>query len=184
VVGGAGARRIGRRPSHDIDLATQRTPEQVTKRCGGRYSRRCRTGSTMHGDRSLGERSFELTTLRRDVKPDGRPTRSCSLHRTGEDAARRDFNINAMSMVTLDGEVFAFSAASTTSGGNWAVPSAIRRHAALRINWHPCAIYAFSRDIAVRPRARIWRRSVPARRVLETCLLNGSGASWRQQFGG
>ena len=48
---------------------------------------------------------FEITTLRRDVETDGRHATVAFTDDWREDAARRDFTINAMSM-TVDGEVF------------------------------------------------------------------------------
>jgi poly(A) polymerase/tRNA nucleotidyltransferase (CCA-adding enzyme) len=55
----------------------------------------------------LGARSFEITTLRRDVETDGRHAVVAFTDDWRTDAARRDFTINAMSMAR-DGEVFDY----------------------------------------------------------------------------
>ena len=52
-------------------------------------------------------RGFEITTLRRDVETDGRHAVVAFTDDWREDAARRDFTINAMSM-TRDGAVFDY----------------------------------------------------------------------------
>ena len=51
-----------------------------------------------------GHRGFEVTTLRRDVETDGRRARVAFTEDWREDAARRDFTMNALSM-TPDGAV-------------------------------------------------------------------------------
>ena len=54
-----------------------------------------------------GGRGFEVTTLRRDVQTDGRHAVVAFTDDWREDAARRDFTINALSM-TRDGAVFDY----------------------------------------------------------------------------
>jgi poly(A) polymerase len=54
-----------------------------------------------------GGRGFEVTTLRRDVATDGRHAEVIFTTDWRQDAARRDFTINAMS-VARDGEVFDY----------------------------------------------------------------------------
>ena len=54
-----------------------------------------------------GGRGFEITTLRRDVKTDGRRAVVAFTENWREDAARRDFTINAMSMAR-DGAVYDY----------------------------------------------------------------------------
>ena len=108
VVGGAVRDALAGRPITDIDLATPRTPEQVTKALQEAGIRVVPTGID-HGTVTavLGERSFEITTLRRDVETDGRHAVVAFTDDWRTDAARRDFTINAMSMAR-DGEVFDY----------------------------------------------------------------------------
>ena len=108
VVGGAVRDALACRPITDIDLATSRTPEEVTKALQEVGIRVVPTGID-HGTVTavLGERSFEITTLRRDVETDGRHAIVAFTDDWRTDAARRDFTINAMSMAR-DGKVFDY----------------------------------------------------------------------------
>ena len=82
----------------DLDVATQLEPQIV-------MARLCRAGIQVvptglaHGTVTarLGGRSFEITTLRRDVATDGRWAKVAFTRDFALDAARRDFTINAMS---------------------------------------------------------------------------------------
>jgi poly(A) polymerase len=86
----------------DLDLATPETPERVTALCGAAGLKVVPTGIG-HGTVTVlvGARHFEVTTLRRDVATDGRHAEVAFTDDFVEDAARRDFTINAMS---CDGE--------------------------------------------------------------------------------
>ena len=108
VVGGAVRDALAGHPITDIDLATPRTPEQVTKALQEAGIRVVPTGLD-HGTVTavLGEQRFEITTLRRDVETDGRHAVVAFTDDWRTDAARRDFTINAMSMAR-DGEVFDY----------------------------------------------------------------------------
>jgi poly(A) polymerase len=82
----------------DLDLATPERPEQVTALLGRAGIRVIPTGIA-HGTVTAlaGRHAYEVTTLRRDVACFGR---RAEVEFTGdfvEDAARRDFTINAMS---------------------------------------------------------------------------------------
>jgi poly(A) polymerase len=92
----------------DIDLATPRTPEQVTQALRAAGIRAVPTGLD-HGTVTAvtGGRGFEITTLRCDVETDGRHARVAFTGDWRSDAARRDFTINALSM-TQDGAVFDY----------------------------------------------------------------------------
>lgn len=108
VVGGAVRDALAGRPVTDIDLATPRTPEQVTEALEKAGLRAVPTG-VEHGTITAisGGRGFEVTTLRRDVATDGRHARVAFTDDWRADASRRDFTINAMSM-TRDGAVFDY----------------------------------------------------------------------------
>ncbi len=108
VVGGAVRDALAARAITDIDLATPRSPEQVTQALQAAGIRAVPTGLD-HGTVTAvaGGRGFEITTLRRDVETDGRHARVAFTDDWRADAARRDFTINALSM-TRDGAVFDY----------------------------------------------------------------------------
>jgi len=83
---------------HDLDLATAEPPERVMALLEAAGIRTVPTGLA-HGTVTAlaGPRSFEITTLRRDVETFGRHARVAYTDDFAEDAARRDFTINAMS---------------------------------------------------------------------------------------
>ena len=98
-----GSRRIG-----DIDIATPAAPERVMDLLAAAGIRAIPTGLA-HGTVTavIGTAHFEITTLRRDVKTYGRHADVAFTDDWREDAARRDFTINAMSL-TPEGEVFDY----------------------------------------------------------------------------
>jgi poly(A) polymerase len=108
VVGGAVRDALAERQITDIDLATPRTPGQVTEALQAAGIRAVPTGLD-HGTVTAvaGKRGFEITTLRRDVETDGRHARVAFTEDWRADAARRDFTINALSL-TRDGGVFDY----------------------------------------------------------------------------
>ena len=108
LVGGSVRDTLDRRPVADIDLATPRRPEQVIEALRQAGLRAVPTGIE-HGTVTAvsGGRGFEVTTLRRDVATDGRRAVVAFTDDWREDAARRDFTINAMSM-TPDGAVYDY----------------------------------------------------------------------------
>ena len=108
VVGGAVRDALAGRDVGEIDLATPRTPDQVTEALRASGIRAVPTGLS-HGTVTAvaGGRGFEVTTLRRDVETDGRHAVVAFTDDWRADAARRDFTINAMSM-TRSGDVFDY----------------------------------------------------------------------------
>ena len=82
---------------HDIDAATPLTPAQVIDRCREAGIRTVPTGID-HGTITalLEGGTVEVTTLRRDVSTDGRRATVAFAQDWREDAARRDFTINAL----------------------------------------------------------------------------------------
>ncbi len=99
VVGGAVRNTLMGLPVHDIDLAARTTPEENVQRLK-------RAGFSIHAPglehgtiiAAKDGRAFEITTLRRDIETDGRHARVAFTTDWHEDAARRDFTINALYM--------------------------------------------------------------------------------------
>jgi poly(A) polymerase/tRNA nucleotidyltransferase (CCA-adding enzyme) len=108
VVGGAVRDALAGRDISDVDLATPRPPDDVTRALVAAGLRAVPTGLD-HGTVTAisGHRGFEVTTLRHDVETDGRHAVVRYTDDFREDAARRDFSINAMSM-NRAGEVFDY----------------------------------------------------------------------------
>ena len=81
----------------DIDIATTLTPERVVAALEGAGIRSVPTGIA-HGTVTAisAGRPFEITTLRRDVEADGRHAVVAYTEDWAEDAARRDFRLNAL----------------------------------------------------------------------------------------
>lgn len=94
------------RPVKDIDIATREPPERVMTLLAEAGIRAIPTGIA-HGTVTavIGAMHFEITTLRRDVKSRGRHADVAFTDDWTEDAARRDFTINALS-VAPDGRLF------------------------------------------------------------------------------
>ena len=88
----------------DLDVATTLLPEEVTRL----VDRAIPTGLA-HGTITarLGCHMFEVTTLRRDVACDGRHAEVEFTESFEEDAARRDFTINAMSC-DIEGHLYDY----------------------------------------------------------------------------
>jgi poly(A) polymerase len=108
VVGGAVRDILSDRMFVDLDLASPLPPEEVMRRLAAAKVKAVPTGLA-HGTVTavLPDRAVEITTLRRDVETDGRHALVAFTGDWREDAARRDFTINAMSL-TRDGAVYDY----------------------------------------------------------------------------
>lgn len=81
----------------DIDIATRLTPKQVLEALKVAGLRAIPTGIDHGTVTALSEKlPYEITTLRRDVETDGRYARVAFTTDWAEDAARRDFRLNAL----------------------------------------------------------------------------------------
>ncbi len=96
-------------PVNDIDMATRLTPDEVIARLTKVAIKWVPTGIA-HGTVTAVLKSgpVEITTLRRDVSTDGRRATVAFTDDWREDAARRDFTINALSANPETGEVFDY----------------------------------------------------------------------------
>jgi poly(A) polymerase len=94
-------------PVSDIDMATTLRPEQVVERLTAAGIKTVPTG-VAHGTITAVTAGgpVEITTLRRDVATDGRHATVAYTDDWQQDAARRDFTINALSADLRTGEVF------------------------------------------------------------------------------
>ena len=103
VVGGAVRNTLLGLPVHDIDLATTAEPGLVVSRARGARLTTVPTGIT-HGTVTIlvDGTPFEVTTLRHDVTTDGRHAVVAFGRDFVEDAQRRDFTMNALS-ISRDG---------------------------------------------------------------------------------
>ena len=108
LVGGCVRNAVMGLPIEDIDVGTPEIPDAVVARCTKAGVRVIPTGIE-HGTVTLliGDRSFEVTSLRRDTACDGRHADVEFTTDWAEDARRRDLTINAMS-VRPDGALFDF----------------------------------------------------------------------------
>lgn len=99
LVGGIVRSTLVDETTEDIDLATTLLPPDIMRRGEAMGWKAIPTGIE-HGTVTLlrGSRGFEVTTLRRDIDTDGRHARVEFGRDFREDAARRDFTINAMSL--------------------------------------------------------------------------------------
>ncbi len=107
-VGGSVRDVLLARPVSDVDLATPDPPTQVIALLDRASVRNIPTG-LQHGTVTAvsGGRHFEITTLRIDVRTDGRHAEVAFTDDWEADAARRDFTMNAMSC-TPDGRLFDY----------------------------------------------------------------------------
>ncbi|MBA4164225.1 MAG: polynucleotide adenylyltransferase [Erythrobacter sp.] len=96
-VGGAIRDTLLGLPVNDVDCATLLLPDAVIDRCRAAGIRTVPTGID-HGTVTaiLKDGPVEVTTLRRDVSTDGRRATIAFSQDWREDAARRDFTINAL----------------------------------------------------------------------------------------
>jgi poly(A) polymerase len=96
-------------PHSDVDLATSLRPEEVVERLEKAKIRAVPTGIE-HGTITAvsAGRPVEVTSLRRDVSTDGRRATVTFTDDWAEDAARRDFTINALSADPRTGQLFDY----------------------------------------------------------------------------
>ena len=106
-VGGAVRDTLLGLEAKDVDIATPLEPAEVIARLDAAGVRSVPTGlkhGTVTAIREHG--NVEVTTLRRDVATDGRRAEVAFSHDWREDAARRDFTINALYADPLSLELF------------------------------------------------------------------------------
>ncbi|WP_342259709.1 CCA tRNA nucleotidyltransferase [Candidatus Tisiphia endosymbiont of Metellina segmentata] len=109
IVGGAVRDAILGVVNYDIDIATNLLPEQVTDILSTANINVIPTG-IKYGTVTalLNNEKFEITTLRKDIKCDGRHTEVIFTDDFMEDAARRDFTINALSYCPFEHKIYDY----------------------------------------------------------------------------
>jgi poly(A) polymerase len=108
-VGGAVRDDLIGLPVSDVDLATRIKPDEVMARLQKARIKAVPTGIDHGTITAVSDgRAVEVTTLRRDVSTDGRRATIAFTDDWEEDAARRDFTINALSADPLSGELFDY----------------------------------------------------------------------------
>ncbi len=96
-VGGCVRNAVIGRPIGDIDIATRLEPSAVVAALGAAGLKAIPTGIEHGTITAVAQgRPFEITTLRRDVETDGRRAVVAFTTDWEEDAARRDFRLNAL----------------------------------------------------------------------------------------
>lgn len=96
-VGGCVRNTLMGAPVDDIDIATQLEPQAVIDALKAARIRAIPTGIEHGTITAIADRKpFEITTLRRDVETDGRRAVVAFTEDWAEDAARRDFRLNAI----------------------------------------------------------------------------------------
>ena len=101
VVGGAVRNALFGQPPGDVDIATTAVPDSVIERARGAGFKAVPTGID-HGTVTVivDGTPFEVTTLRADVETYGRKAKVAFGRDWKVDAERRDFTINALSVIT------------------------------------------------------------------------------------
>jgi poly(A) polymerase len=105
-VGGCVRNALIGEPVADVDIATTLKPEETATAVLAAGLKAVPTGIAHGTVTAVAERRpFEITTLRRDVSTDGRNATVAFTDDWAEDAARRDFRLNAL-YADADGQVF------------------------------------------------------------------------------
>jgi poly(A) polymerase len=106
IVGGAVRNALLGVPVKDVDIATTAAPPDVIRIAEAAGLTAVPTG-VAHGTVTViaSHQPFEVTTLRRDIETDGRRAKVGFTTDWAEDAARRDFTINAL-YCDADGTIY------------------------------------------------------------------------------
>jgi len=108
-VGGAVRDDLLKLPVSDVDLATRLRPDEVVERLQAAGLKAVPTGFEHGTVTAVSDgHPYEVTTLRRDVETFGRHATVAFTDQWEEDAARRDFTINALMADPVTGEVFDY----------------------------------------------------------------------------
>lgn len=109
LVGGCVRDYLVRKPIHDRDMATSLTPDEVENKlrdAGIEFISIGKAYGTITA--KINKIPYEITTLRKDDKTDGRHAQVVWTTSYKADAARRDFTINAL-YVDIKGKIFDYA---------------------------------------------------------------------------
>ncbi|MFM6853092.1 MAG: CCA tRNA nucleotidyltransferase, partial [Sphingopyxis sp.] len=107
AVGGAVRDTLAGMPVADVDLATRLLPDAVVRALGDAGIKAVPTGIAHGTITAIADgRPYEVTTLRRDVATDGRHAIVAFTDDWAQDAARRDFTINALYADPVAGTIY------------------------------------------------------------------------------
>ncbi len=128
----------------DIDIAVPMPPEEAQKRLEAANIKVIPTGID-HGTVTaiFNNTVFEITSLRRDIDTDGRHAVVAYTTDWAEDAARRDFTMNAL-YAAADGEVFDYAGGVEDLIAGRVRFVAMRRRASGKITCASCGCFAFT----------------------------------------
>lgn len=108
-VGGAVRDELLDLPVSDVDLATRLRPDEVVERLQVAGIKAVPTGFDHGTVTAVSDgHPYEVTTLRRDIETFGRRATVAFTDDWQEDAARRDFTINALMADPASGEIFDY----------------------------------------------------------------------------
>lgn len=108
-VGGAVRDDLLGLPVSDVDLATRLRPDEVVERLQVAGIKAVPTGFDHGTVTAVSDgHPYEVTTLRRDIETYGRRATVAYTDDWKEDAARRDFTINALMADPVTGEIFDY----------------------------------------------------------------------------
>jgi tRNA nucleotidyltransferase/poly(A) polymerase len=105
-VGGCVRKFLNNEDIDDIDIATIFSPEEIKEKFKDTNFKIINTGIE-HGSVTaiINSNKFEITTLRQDIKTDGRYAEVSFINNWKKDSERRDFSINAIYM-DIRGEIY------------------------------------------------------------------------------
>ncbi|MES2215356.1 MAG: CCA tRNA nucleotidyltransferase [Pseudomonadota bacterium] len=109
IIGGAVRDAMLGFKSEDIDIATSLRPEEVIESLSHQGFKVIPTGINFGTVTALiDNKHFEITSLRRDIKCDGRHAEVEYTDSFEEDASRRDFTINALSYCPFEHKIYDY----------------------------------------------------------------------------
>ncbi|CAK6581331.1 MAG: Poly A polymerase head domain protein [Rickettsia helvetica] len=109
LIGGCVRDVLLEKDSYDIDIATTLVPSEVTNILSRAKIKTIPTGLKFGTITAiLNNEKFEITTLRKDIECNGRHAKVVFTNDFAEDAARRDFTINALSYCPFKNEIYDY----------------------------------------------------------------------------
>lgn len=109
LIGGSVRDALLEKESYDIDIATNLLPNEVMNILSWAKIKTIPTGLKFGTITAILENEkFEITTLRKDIECNGRHAKVIFTKDFAEDAARRDFTVNALSYCPFKAEIYDY----------------------------------------------------------------------------